>query len=335
VADLKPLRIATLDVAAGQQARLARLLDFPHEFAVSAAHLQEVDAVVALRFGAPEAAVWKPRLLHLPGAGADAVRFDVLPPHCVVCNVFEHEIPVAEYIFSAILEHALGYAALRRAFDGERWAASYAARRPHGEVHGKTLGLIGYGHIGRELARRARAFGMQVHAISHSGHAPEADWAGRADQLRAMLPRVDFLVIACPLTNATRGMLGAAEFELIKSGAVLINIGRAQVADEEALFRALESGRLAGATLDVWYEYPAQGRDDVQPARFPFWSLPSVHCTAHSCAWTDALFARRYAVIADNLSRLYHSLPLRNTISGDINIASWRHLAIDVAIQAK
>ena len=101
----------------------------------------------------------------------------------------------------------------------------------------------------------------------------------------------------------------------MKRSAVLINIGRAQVVDEEALFQALESGRLGGATLDVWYQYPESAADSqARPARFPFDRLPNVHCTAHSSAWTEAMFDRRYAVIADNLSRLYSGRALRNVI---------------------
>ncbi len=101
---------------------------------------------------------------------------------------------------------------------------------------------------------------------------------------------------------------------MLKPTAVLINIGRAQLVDEAALYQALSSGRLAGATLDVWYDYPTPERPAARPARFPFESLSNVHCTAHSSAWTQELFERRYAVIADNLSRLQRGLPLRNVI---------------------
>jgi phosphoglycerate dehydrogenase-like enzyme len=309
-----PMRIAMLDVAKVQQQRLARLLDFPHEFAVPLDTRQGVDAVIALRFGRAEAERYSTRLVHLPGAGADAIETQVLESGCLLCNVFEHEIPIAEYVLAAILDHAVGYGRLRKAFDSERWSETYAARSTHGEIHGKTLGLVGYGHIGKTVTRRAQAFGMRVHAVSNSGHAPEADWAGRAEQLNELLPLADFLVIACPLTAQTRGLIGASELELMKPGAVLINIGRAQVVDEEALYGALAAGRLGGATLDVWYEYPVAGRTDSKPSRFPFDKLANVHCTAHSSAWTEELFERRYAVIADNLTRLHRSIPLHNVI---------------------
>jgi phosphoglycerate dehydrogenase-like enzyme len=310
----RPMRIAMLDVARAQRERLGALLDFPHEFAEPVAARQTVDAVIALRFGAAEAALYGTSLLHLPGAGADAVDMAVLEHGSVVCNVFEHEIPVAEFVMAAILDHTLGYGRMHTSFDGDRWNETYAARRPHGEVNGRILGLLGYGHIGKAVTQRAHAFGMQVQVISQSGNAPEADWVGRPAQLREMLPRVDFLAVACPLTDDTRGMLGGAELALMKRTASVINIGRAQIIEEESLFRALESRQLAGATLDVWYDYPREGAGDVKPSRFPFYRLPTVHCTAHSSGWSGELFQRRYAVIADNLARLHRSLPLRNVI---------------------
>jgi phosphoglycerate dehydrogenase-like enzyme len=308
------LRIATLDVALAHQTRLGKLLEFPHEFVSPAESRQQVDAVVALRFGAPEAAKFSTRLLHLPGAGADAVDLKLLDPGCKVCNVFEHEIPIAEYVMVAMLDHTISYGRLRTEFDATHWDKTYAARRTHGEILGKSVGLIGYGHIGKAVAQRAKAFGMRVLAVTNSGLADGADWAGRASQLEEMLPQVDFLIIACPLTSLTRGLIGAAQLAALKPDAVLINIGRAQVVDEKSLYEALASGRLGGATLDVWYEYPAPDRSDSRPSRFPFHELTNVHCTAHSSAWTQGLFQRRYAVIADNLTRLQRGSELRNVI---------------------
>jgi phosphoglycerate dehydrogenase-like enzyme len=309
-----PMRIAVLDVAKPQEPRLGQLLEFAHEFVEPSATRQRVDAVIALRFGRDEAARWSMPLLHLPGAGADAIDMSMLDPGCVVCNVFEHEVPMAEFVLAAVLDHTLRYSAMRREFDPDHWVESFGSRRVHGEASGRTLGLLGYGHIGKAVAERAKALGLKVLAISHSGNAPGADWAARPDELHRMLPQIDFLVIACPLTPETRGMIGAAELALMRPSAVLINIGRGQIVDEEPLFRALESGRLGGATLDVWYEYPTPADPDVRPSRFPFERLPNVHCTAHSSAVTREMFDRRLRFIADNLRRLRDALPLHNVI---------------------
>jgi phosphoglycerate dehydrogenase-like enzyme len=305
-----------LDGARTQRERLTRLLDFSHEFVETSDRQQGVDAVIGFRFGRREAESFRTRLVHVPGAGADAIDMNVLEPNCIVCNVFEHEVPVAEYVLAAVLNHAIRYPAMTREFAAERWSDAYFARKPHGEISGKVLGLVGFGHIGKAVAQRARAFGMRVHTVSRSGRAPEADWAADVSHLPELLACADFLVIACPLTEQTRGLIGARQLDVMKRSAVLINIARAQIVDEEALFRALEAGSLGGATLDVWYQYPEAGDAQARPARFPFDRLPNVDCTAHSSAWTEDMFERRYALIVDNLGRLRSGKPLRNVIRG-------------------
>jgi phosphoglycerate dehydrogenase-like enzyme len=155
---------------------------------------------------------------------------------------------------------------------------------------------------------------MRVHAISRSGHAPEADQAGDVSQLPDMLGQADFVLIACPLTPETHGLIGAAQLKLMKSTAVLINVSRGAIVDEEALYTALSAGAIGGATLDVWYQYPSPGNPAPRPSRFAFEKLPHVHCTVHSCAFTEEMFDRRFAVIADNLKRLSDGRPLVNVI---------------------
>ena len=100
----------------------------------------------------------------------------------------------------------------------------------------------------------------------------------------------------------------------MKRTAVLINVSRGPIVDEEALYRALSEGRIGGATLDVWYQYPSPENPTPHPSRFDFEKLPRVHCTVHSCAWTAEMFDRRFAVIADNLKRLRDGRPLLNVI---------------------
>jgi phosphoglycerate dehydrogenase-like enzyme len=308
------LKIVMLGVAHGQEGRLTRFLDTPHRYVSAGCAQQAVDAVIALRYGKDEAARYLPRLLHLPGAGADAIDFDALPAECVVCNVFEHEIPIAEYVMAAILNHAIGYLDMVRNFSGEHFGALFASRKMHGEIHGKTLGVLGFGHIGKLVALRASAFGMRVYAVTRSGHAPGADQAGDLSQLPEMLGAADFLLIACPLTSETRGLIGAAQLKLMKRSAILINVSRGPIADEEALYRALKDRVIGGATLDVWYQYPTAADPAPRPSRFAFEQLPNVHCTAHECAWTEEMFDRRFEFIADNLKRLRDGRPLLNVI---------------------
>jgi phosphoglycerate dehydrogenase-like enzyme len=105
-----------------------------------------------------------------------------------------------------------------------------------------------------------------------------------------------------------------AELAAMKRDAVLINVSRAELVDEAALYRALSGGTIGGAVLDVWYGYPKGSDDRVAPSTLPLLDLPNVVATAHSSAWTEALPGRRYAVIADNLKRLREGRPLVNEV---------------------
>lgn len=273
------------------------------------------DVVVSLRFRRPAGA--PPfRLLHVPGAGLDGIGLAELAPGCAVCNVFEHEIPIAEYVVAAMLEWTIGLGRMRAAFTPQTWSDLYRDRRPHGEIHGATLGIVGFGRIGRAIAARARGFGMRIVAVD----AFATDGGGLADavlppaRLSEMLAAADFVVVACPLSEATRGLFGDARFAAMKSSAVFINISRAELAEEDALYRALESRRIAGAFLDVWYRYPIDAHETVAPSNRPFHDLDNVFATPHSSAWTDALPGRRYAVIAENIRRLVAGEPLLNLV---------------------
>ena len=135
------------------------------------------------------------------------------------------------------------------------WAPGKPRLPPAAELTGKTLGILGYGHIGQALARRARAFDMNILAIRRdlsAAHDGLADLGG-PERLDEVLRRADYLAIALSLNDATRGLIGARELALMKASAYLINVARAEIVDGDALYHALADGRLAGAALDVWY----------------------------------------------------------------------------------
>ncbi|MDB5362490.1 MAG: hypothetical protein JWO51_3787 [Rhodospirillales bacterium] len=262
------------------------------------------DVVVSLRYRRQGTA---PRfsMLHVPGAGLDGIDLASLSPGCSVCNVFEHEAPIAEFVLLAMLEWQVRLTEMRGRFSADTWSEAYRNRVPHGELLGGTLGLIGFGRIGRAIATRAKAFGMRILALDQAA----TDSAGLADavlppaELPRLLAEADFVAIACPLTDGTRGLLDARTLPLMKRSAVLINVSRAEIAHEADLYAALETGVIAGAFLDVWYRYPIAAEESVPPSRFPFHALPQVYATPHSCAWSTALPYRRYAVVAENIRR--------------------------------
>lgn len=311
------IRIALLGNTMAQAARLSSQLPFAHGiFGLDNLPEQRIDVAVSLRFGKAEAQLLQPRMLHLPGAGADAIDLEWLPGDCTMCNVFEHEAPIAEYVLLSMLDWEIGYSAMTARFSSDTWSDSYRKRVPHGELAGKTVGLVGVGHIGAAIAARAAAFNMQTVAVASRAREPERhiQWIGDRSRLGELLAISDYVIIACPLTDETRGMIGRAELARMKSTSVLINVARGEIADEEALFDALRERRIAGATLDAWYRYPAGPEEQVRPSRFAFDELENVRATPHASAWTSALFERRYAFIADNIARFADGRPLANVV---------------------
>lgn len=322
------MNIFMVGEAAKHSETLERHLDRPHGIvalpraaAYSAAHDSEIgpdDVLISLRLRRDGTALPAPRLLHVPGAGLDGIEIERLSPNTSVCNVFEHEIPIAEFVLASMLDHEIGLAALRASFTPSTWSETYRSRRPHGELSGKTLVILGFGRIGRAIAVRARAFGVHVVAVDAVPPAADAPAAETAvpGALAACLSRADYAVLCCPLSAATRGLIDAEKLAAMKPDGVLINVSRAEIVDEDALFEALKSRAIGGAILDVWYRYPQSEGEDVPPSRHPFHELDNAACTPHSSAWTSALPGRRYAFMADNINRLAAGQPLRNLVAG-------------------
>jgi phosphoglycerate dehydrogenase-like enzyme len=277
----------------------------------------EADVLVSVDFDKGLPPTPRLRLVHVPAAGLDALDLAAVPDGCRVCNVFEHEIGISEYVMAAMLHDVVDLAGRSARFKAGSWADSPRLAAPfRPELAGKTLGSIGYGHIGRAIARRAKAFGMQVMALARTRREvdPPPDWLGEPAQLAMLLEASDFVVVACPLNEATRGMIGPAEFARMKPDAVLINVARGPIVDEDGLYRALSTRTIRGAVLDTWYHYPEPGDPGVRPSRHPFHEVGNVVMTPHCSGWTEGLRERRFAVIADNIERLRDGRALVNQV---------------------
>lgn len=264
-------------------------------------------ALIAMTWpaSAPEAPFLK--LLQLPGAGYDGIAFERLPADAWVCNIFEHEIPIAEYCLLAMLEWNIGLRRMDTDLRAGRWTGSFFGAggvQLHGELAGKTVGIVGYGHIGREVAKRTKAFGTTVNVCTRTPQAEDthADRIAGMDSLADLLAEADFLVIACPLTEATRGLIGPTEFAVMKETAVIINVARGAVIDEDALYEACANRDIAGAVIDVWYNYPKTAGEETMPSRHPFHELDNVFLSPHSSGLGEGLLKRRWQRMADNLN---------------------------------
>jgi phosphoglycerate dehydrogenase-like enzyme len=272
------------------------------------ARLPDVDVLVTLAFTREMAAAAKRlKLVQVPGAGLDRIDRVALPAEAALANVYGHETGIAEYVIGAMLALTRDFGrldgALRRGTWESQWAVNAAAPPAWPELSGKTLGILGYGRIGQCVARRARAFDMTVLAVRRS--VPPADPHAEVrgpEALDDVLARADYLVITMPLTPETRGLLSERRLALMKPTAVLVNVARAEIVDEEALYRALAQRTIAAAALDVWYRYPTVPGTTL-PSRQPFHELPNVLMTPHVSGWTEGMLEARAALIADNIHR--------------------------------
>lgn len=249
----------------------------------------------------------KLKLIHMPGAGVDKFDFNTFPPGCALCNVYEHESPIAEYVMLNVLLHVTEQNRYTPTFRTGKWDGSGRHDGAfHDEALGKTIGIVGFGHIGEQVARRARAFGMKVIAIRRSPKPhPDLDRCDAMDRVGDLVADSDFIVIACPLNDQTRGLIGEKELACAKRSAFVINPSRAHIIDEKALYEALKSRRIAGAALDAWYQYPYDIHQVMHGSQLPFHELDNVVMTPHFSAWTRQMVERRYRGICDNLDRLY------------------------------
>jgi glyoxylate/hydroxypyruvate reductase len=214
-----------------------------------------------------------------------------------------HATPLAEFALLGLLYFAKDMPQLTA-----RQAERHWQRHTTTQLAGSSALVVGLGRIGREVARLLSAAGVEVHGAGRAGRSydvPGLASAVGSDQLGQVLPDVHALVLACPLTEETRGLIGAAELALLPRGAVVVNISRGAVVDEEALIAALRSGHLGGAFLDVFAAEPL-------PAGSPLWEMPNVVVSPHSAATVAAENGLITDLFCDNLQRWLAGRPLRN-----------------------
>ncbi len=283
--------------------------------------LADVDVLVSMAFSADMAeAAPQLRLVQVPGAGLDRIDRSALRPGTYLANVYGHEAGIAEYIIGAMIALTRSFGRidtkLRQGQWESQWALGKVAPPLWPELTGKTLGILGFGHIGEALARRAMAFDMQICAIRRQ--APTETPTGLLflsgpDRIDELLRQADYLAITLPLSSATRNLINDRRLRLMRPTAYLINVARAEICDEQALYRALACGHLAGAALDVWYRYPTSAETTL-PATQPFHELGNVMMTPHVSGWTEGMLDARARLIAENIARTVHGAPPLNVI---------------------
>ena len=235
-----------------------------------------------------------------------------------------HAIPIAEYVLAMMLAWFHRLPTLLDLQKKAEWPPNSVRNTqllPQ-ELQGKTIGIVGYGSIGRQVARLAQGFGMHVLAMARGsdhrdrgyqivnvgdpeGTIPERYYA--PEQLYTMLAACDVVVIGVPLTPSTRGMFNEAAFKAMKSTAFLVNIARGDVCNESDLTRALEQKQIAAAALDVFEHEPL-------PSNSPLWQLPNVFISPHISGLTTKYDERAAALFAENLPHYMIGEPLLNVV---------------------
>jgi phosphoglycerate dehydrogenase-like enzyme len=229
----------------------------------------------------------KLRLVQSVATGIELFDLAALPRGALVCNAFGHETAIAEYVIMTWLALRHGLFQISGEFrERGSWRTSWVeSGAPHGEVRGSTLGIVGYGRVGREVARRAVPFGARILAANRSPREPDpgVERIFPLGELDRMLPECDTIAICTALGPETTGLIDARRLQLMKPTAFLINIARGPIVDQTALTRVLRERRIAGAALDVFEEEPT-AQDD------PLLSLDNVILTPHAICLTDEHF---------------------------------------------
>jgi phosphoglycerate dehydrogenase-like enzyme len=237
----------------------------------------------------------------------------------MVANTFHHEDSMAEFVVAATIVLRRGILTQDAAMRKGVWASpGYNRMALSSTLQDAEIGFVGFGHIGATVWERFRAFGARGSAITRRGDVDAAahglERTGTVADLPAVLESADVVVVSAPLTPETTGLIGAAELARMRGSALLVNVGRGPIIEQGALYAALRDRTIAGAAIDVWYDYP--GADGIgYPSVQPFHELDNVIMSPHSSAQTRQTFQQRAVEIAANIGRHAAGEPLVNLVA--------------------
>jgi len=288
-------------------------------------YLKEVEVVIGGTFSKEDfEQAKKLKLIQIPFAGVDKLDFSLYKnyPDIFICNIHANKNAVAEHAFALILALAKNIVVNDRDLRLGRWHG-FSTKEPTVQLQGKSLGIVGLGSIGWEIAKIGHVLGMKVFALKRKIEEKDLkkknilEFLGEKKDLEKVIKESDFIVVAVPLTKETKGLIGKKELKLMK-GKYLINISRGTVINEEALFKSLKEHRLAGAAIDTWYLYPSPKQKEVLPSKYDFSKLDNVVMSPHTAGYTDRALEENIKSVFDNIVKIYYGEEPENQINPEL-----------------
>ncbi len=253
------------------------------------------------------------KMMQIISAGADYVPFSKLPSHLIIAsNPGAYAEQMAEHVLAMVL------AATKNLLDRDKKLRNgvFDQTNVNRMLRGSTCAILGFGGVGKATARLLRCFGVKILGINTSGKTDEpVDFIGALKDLQYVLRLADIVVIALPLTNSTRGLIGTRELAWLKDDAILVNVARGQIIDEGALYQKLKACPKFTAAIDAWWIEPwAHGKFRTN---YPFLELPNVIGSPHNSSLVLGAFLTATRLAAENVKRFLNHEPVLGIVSAN------------------
>lgn len=249
------------------------------------------------------------RMIQTFGAGIDRVDLDAVRErgNIIVCNNHVNSAEVAEFAISLLLAVAKHLIPSDRELRNGNWVHRWGGPNPNLEIRGKNVLIIGFGHIGVDIAKRLKSFDVTITAATRSGtsrYDTLADQVVSILEIKPYVKEADYVILCLPLTDESTNLVNREFLSWMKSTSVLVNISRAQIVDEQALYEALKEKQIHGAGIDVWWRYPSQWRGTaIPPSDIPFHELDNIVITPHRAAYSEHIERELFLFAARNILR--------------------------------
>lgn len=249
------------------------------------------------------------RMIQAFGAGVDKIDMNALRERgdVIVCNCHLNSQEVAEYAVMLLLALAKKIICSDRLLREGDWSMAWGSDVPNIEIRNKTCLLIGLGHIGSEIAQRLRAFNMHLIAATKTGtgSASFVDELVSIENAESHIGQADVIILSLPLTKESRGMVDEEFLSQMTKSSFIINVSRAPIVDQDALFHSLENGKIAGAAIDVWWDYPDKwgSAGQLPSEKHPFHKLDNIILSPHRAAYSENVMKDQIRFVARNILR--------------------------------